>query len=138
MAKLLTDKLWKDVKPIPLLEKVEDPVQQEAVRAGSFNLVKWVESKGVSMPAFIMAVSMMAMIVVLFAIWIVWLYTDYKLNGHRLTEEAVKERIRLLRKMENEEFGKDHDSDEEDEDSGNESDSESEASPPRRRQTKRR
>lgn len=90
------------------------------------------------MPAFIMAVSMMAMIVVLFAIWIVWLYTDYKLNGHRLTEEAVKERVRLLRKMENEEFGKDHDSDEEDEDSGNESDSESEASPPRRRQTKRR
>lgn len=84
-----------------------------------------------------MAVSMLAMIVVLFAIWIVWLYTDYKLNGHRLTEEAVQERIRLLRRMENEEFGKDRDS-EEDEDNGNESDKESEASPPRRRQTKRR
>ncbi len=114
--KLLNEKQWEQIEPIRFGDsqraRQESPHSSRAIKS---KLVEWIEANGGSLPAFITAVSLLALIIILFVIWLVWLYTDYKLNGHRLTEESIQKRLRLLRKFENEKYGKDRDSSSDDE-----------------------
>lgn len=91
-----------------------------------FTISKFVEDLGVSLPLFILLSSSILLFITLFLIWCIWLYTDYKLNSHNFTDEAIKERIKILRKLP--EFEGEFDASEsefEKEDSGEESDTES-------------
>ena len=134
--KLLGDRQWQQVEPIKLASsQASSEEASHGIRAQKFNITQWIESQGVSLSTFVILVSMLALMVILFVIWMVWLYTDYKLNGHRLTEDAIQERLRLLRKLENEKYGKDRDSSSE-EDSGNESDDETEPLKTKRKSAK--
>ena len=92
------------------------------------SIYKSIESLGVSVSTFVILFSTLLLFIAFFIIWCIWLYTDYKLNSHNFTKEAVKERIKFLRQQPQyrDEFGEDEFS--EKDDSGNESDSESESS----------
>lgn len=100
-------------------------------KGGVFSIKKFIEDSGVSFPIFVVLVSSILLFITLFIIWCIWLYTDYKLNSHNFTEEAIKERIKFLRTQP--EFAGEFDSefseadDEAKEDSGEESDTETEA-----------
>lgn len=95
---------------------------------GSVTIQKYVDDLGISMSVFIIFTSSILLFITLFIIWCIWLYTDYKLNSHRFTDEAIKERIKFLRKQPEfkDEFASEEDEEEKDS-SGNESDSESES-----------
>lgn len=95
----------------------------------NFNIFKAIEDSGVSLPVFVILIATILLFIVLFIIWGIWLYTDYKLNAHNFTEEAIKERIKVLRKHPDfeGEFLTESGSEEEKDDSGNESDSEENA-----------
>lgn len=127
--KLLGEKQWQQVEPTRIGASAPGTEgASKGIKAHKFKLTEWIESQGVSAPSFFLAVALLVLMVLLFIIWLVWLYTDYKLNGHRLTEEAIQERLRLLRKLENEQYGKDRDSSSDD--SGNESDDDEDENAP--------
>lgn len=96
-------------------------------KKGAFSIFKFIEDSGVSIPVFFVLVSSILLFITLFFIWCIWLYTDYKLNSHNFTEEAIKERIKFLRTQP--EFAGEFDSEmeEDKEDSGEESDTETES-----------
>ena len=96
-------------------------------KKGSFSMQKYIEDLGVSMSVFIMLISSLLLFITLFIIWCIWLYTNYKLNSHNFTEEAIKERIKFLRTQP--EFAGEFDSEftENEADSGEESDTETES-----------
>ena len=91
------------------------------------SIYKSIERLGVSVSTFVILFSTLLLFIAFFIIWCIWLYTDYKLNSHNFTKEAVKERIKFLRQQPQyrDEFGEDELS--EKDDNGNESDSESES-----------
>lgn len=98
-------------------------------KKGPFSIQKYIEDLGVSMPVFILLASSLLIFITLFIVWCIWLYTDYKLNAHNFTEEAIKERIKFLKTQPEfaGEFGSDFE--EEKDDSGEESDTETEPEP---------
>jgi len=89
-------------------------------KKGPLSIQKYIEDSGVSMPVFIILTSSVLLFITLFVIWCIWLYTDYKLNSHNFTEEAIKERIKFLRTQP--EFEGEFDSEVTEDDSGDESD----------------
>lgn len=88
-----------------------------------------IESLGVTVPTFVLLSSTSLLFISFFLIWCIWLYTDYKLNAHNFTDEAIKERIKFLKTQP--EFRDQFDLSELDEkdDSGEESDTETEPEP---------
>lgn len=66
-------------------------------KKSSSSITEYIENLGVSVPVFVLLSSTFLLFISLFVIWCVWLYTDYKLNAHNFTDEAIKERIKFLR-----------------------------------------
>lgn len=92
--------------------------------SSSNSISAFIADLGVSLPVFVLLSSTLLLFIVFFIIWCIWLYTDYKLNAHNFTDEAIKERIKFLRtqpEFRDEFGGSDLDSKE---DSGEESDTE--------------
>lgn len=122
-------KLWVGIPtmgPLSPARGIKQPADKSKNSSG-FTITGFIDDLGISLPAFVLLVSTLFMFITFFVIWCVWLYTDYKLNAHNFTEEAVKERIKFLRKQPEfrDEFGgPEFDSKE---DSGNESDTETES-----------
>ena len=96
-------------------------------KSEKFSIDGLVQNLGISLPVFVLLSSTVLLLIALFSVWCIWLYTDYKLNAHKFTEEAIKERIKILRKLpEFEAEFYDSESEFDKEDSGEESDTESE------------
>lgn len=129
LEKCFEKKLWIGT---PTMGSLSPPRSRKAAAGDSkkfskFTISGFIDDLGVSVPVFILLTSTFLLLIAFFIIWCIWLYTDYKLNAHNFTEEAIKERIKYLRKHPDyrEEFGgSEFDSKE---DSGNESDTETES-----------
>lgn len=118
--------MWQQV---PVMSSLFNPRSAVADVIGKsseagFNLVKYIESLGLNLPTFFLLLGVVLTLVLCLGILIIWLYTDYKLNGHTLTDQVISERTRLLRRI-------DGDDKMSDEDSGSGSESESEAEAPK-------
>ena len=95
------DKLWLQTPSMgPLSPPRGKGAPKAPVKANdNFSYKKYIEEElKVSVPVFILLTGTTLMLIVMFIIWCIWLYTDYKLNAHNFTEEGVRKRIKELRK----------------------------------------
>lgn len=132
LDKYFHDKAWSGMPTMGTLSPPRDKTTAAAKGAPpkkSSSITDFIESLGVTVPTFVLLSSTSLLFIALFLIWCIWLYTDYKLNAHNFTDEAIKERIKFLKTQP--EFRDQFDLSELDEkdDSGAESDTETETEP---------
>ena len=124
------DKAWSEIPSMgplsPSRNKSSTGAKGAPSKKSSSTIIDFIESLGISVSSFILLSSTCLLFIAFFVIWCVWLYTDYKLNAHNFTEEAIKERIKFLKTQP--EFRDQFDLSEleEKDDSGEESDTETE------------
>lgn len=126
LDKYFETKAWIGTPTMGPLSPPRGKTPPGAPRKRSNTITEYIENLGVSVPVFVLLSSSLLLFLTLFVIWCVWLYTDYKLNAHNFTDEAIKERIKFLRTQP--EFRDEFDLSEleEKDDSGEESDTETE------------
>lgn len=128
LDKYFEDKVWIGS---PTMGPLSPPRDKTATTKGAPNktsksITEFIEKLDLTVPTFVLLSSTCLLFISFFVIWCVWLYTDYKLNAHNFTEEAIKESIKFLKTQP--EFRDQFDLSEleEKEDSGEESDTETE------------
>jgi thiol-disulfide isomerase/thioredoxin len=101
LDKYFEEKAWIGIPTMGPLSLPRDKISKAPKGAPQKKLVhsvtEYIDSLGVTFPTFLLLSSSCLLFIAFFVIWCVWLYTDYKLNAHNFTDEAIKERIKFLK-----------------------------------------